>query len=55
MLSLAPWRRAPLLLWRRRSVAVVLAVAAGVLAAAAASGPLFVSSATDATLAGQRS
>lgn len=53
MLSLAPWRRAPLLLWRRRSVAVVLAVAAGVLAAAAASGPLFVSSATDATLAGQ--
>ena len=23
MLSLAPWRRAPLLLWRRRSVAVV--------------------------------
>jgi putative ABC transport system permease protein len=53
MLSLAPWRRAPLLLWRRRSVAVVLAVAAGVLAAAAASGPLFVSAATDATLAGQ--
>ncbi len=53
MLSLAPWRRAPLLLWRRRSVAVVLAVAAAVLAAAAASGPLFVSAATDATLAGQ--
>lgn len=55
MLSLAPWRRAPLLLWRRRSVAVVLAVAAGVLAAAASSGPLFVSAATDATLAGQLS
>lgn len=53
MLSLAPWRRAPLLLWRRRSVAVVLAVAAGVLAAAAASGPLFVSSATSATLGDQ--
>ncbi len=53
MLSLSPWRRAPLLLWRRRSVAVVLAVAAAVLAAAAASGPLFVSAATDATLASQ--
>jgi len=34
-------------------VAVVLAVAAAVLAAAASSGPLFVSAATDATLAGQ--
>ena len=34
-------------------MAVVLAVAAAVLAAAASSGPLFVSAATDATLAGQ--
>jgi putative ABC transport system permease protein len=55
MLWLTPWRRAPLLLWHRRPVAMVLAAAACILTAAAASGPLFASSAVDATLAGQLS
>lgn len=50
---LAPWRRAPLLLLRRPGVALVLAGAGLVLSMAAASGPLFVSSAADATLASE--
>ncbi|MEV4140237.1 FtsX-like permease family protein [Dactylosporangium sp. NPDC049742] len=49
-LSLAPWRRAPLLLLRRPSVAVAVAVATAVAVLPAAAGPLFLSSAGSATL-----
>jgi putative ABC transport system permease protein len=44
-LSLAPWRRAPWLLWRRPGVLVPTAGACAVLAASFASVPLFLSSA----------
>jgi putative ABC transport system permease protein len=49
-LRLAPWRRAPLLLFRRPAVAIAIAVSAAVLGIAAAATPLFLSSAGNATL-----
>ncbi|MFC4041372.1 ABC transporter permease [Dactylosporangium siamense] len=49
-LSLAPWRRGPLLLLRRPSVAVAIAVAVAVAVLPAAAGPVFLSSAGSATL-----
>lgn len=42
--SSAPWRRAPLLLWRRPGVLATVAGACAVMSAAAAAVPLFVSS-----------
>jgi putative ABC transport system permease protein len=47
----APWLRAPLIGLRQRAVAVPVALAAGVLALAASSGPLFLSSVASAGLA----
>ncbi|GAB3834499.1 hypothetical protein [Dactylosporangium cerinum] len=49
-LSLAPRRRAPLLLVRRPSVALAIAVATAVAVLPAAAGPVFLSSAGSATL-----
>lgn len=44
LLALAPWRRAPLLLWRRPGVLATVAGACAVLSASAAAVPLFLSS-----------
>jgi putative ABC transport system permease protein len=49
----APWRRAPLLVWRYPSVVAAAAGAALVLAVTGASAPLFLSSAGNAAMAGQ--
>lgn len=50
ILLAAPWLRAPLLLRRAPGVVVALVVATAILGVAAASGPLFLSSAGSATL-----
>ena len=49
-LSSAPWRRAPLLLWRRPGVLVAVAGACAVTVAAVAAVPLFLSSAGTASV-----
>ena len=49
----APWRRAPLLLWRSPAVLVAVLAAGLILGAAAAATPLFLSSAANAALTRQ--
>jgi putative ABC transport system permease protein len=50
LLWLRPWRRGPLLLWKRPGVALALAAAAFVATLPAAAAPLFLSAARSATL-----